>query len=76
MSSLPANLKRIGLKAIEKVMTSVFRHSKADYSVVRGGAWPKFKLMQPFMHALITCKYEKDRMKNSGENVMMSFSPL
>ena len=25
------------------------------------------------MHVLITCKYEKDLMKNSGENVMMSF---
>ena len=28
------------------------------------------------MHVLIDCKYEKDQMKNSGENVMTSFSPL
>ena len=37
---------------------------------------PNFKLIQAFMHVLIACKYEKDQMKNSGENVMMSFSPL
>ena len=28
------------------------------------------------MHDLIACKYEKDQMKNSGENVMTFFSPL
>ena len=28
------------------------------------------------MHVLIACKYEKDQMKNSGENVMKSFTPL
>ena len=26
------------------------------------------------MHVLIACKYEKDLMKNSGDNVMTSFS--
>ena len=35
-----------------------------------------FELIQAFMHVLISCKYEKDQMKNSGENVMTSFSPL
>ena len=30
-----------------------------------GGIWPKFKLIQAFMHVLITCKYEKDPIKNS-----------
>ena len=38
--------------------------------------WPNFELIQAFMHVLIDCKYEKDQMKNSGENVMTSFSPL
>ena len=28
------------------------------------------------MHVLIVCKYEKDQMKNNGENGMTSFSPL
>ena len=37
---------------------------------VSGGIWPKFKLIQAFMHVLITCKYEKDPIKNSRENVM------
>ena len=38
--------------------------------------WPNFELIQALMHVLITCKYEKDPIKNSGENVMTSFSPL
>ena len=41
-----------------------------------GQIWPNFELIQAFMHDLIACKYEKDQMKNSGENVMTSFSPL
>ena len=38
-----------------------------------GRIWPNFELIQVFMHDLIACKYEKDQMKNSGENVMTSF---
>ena len=38
--------------------------------------WQNFELIQAFMHVLIACKYEKDKMKNSGENVMTFFSPL
>ena len=38
--------------------------------------WPNFDIIQASMHVLIACKYEKDQMKNSGENVMTSFSPL
>ena len=38
--------------------------------MVSGGIWPKFKLIQAFMHVLITCKYEKDLIENSRENVM------
>ena len=41
-----------------------------------GRIWPNFELIQAFMHVLIACKYEKDLMKNSWDNVMMSFSPL
>ena len=41
-----------------------------------GQIWPKFELIQALMHVLITCKYEKDPIKNSRENVMTSFSPL
>ena len=38
--------------------------------------WPYFELIQALMHVLIACKYEKDPIKKSGENVMTSFSPL
>ena len=38
--------------------------------------WPNFVLIQASMHVLIACKYEKDQMKNSGENVMTSFYSL
>ena len=41
-----------------------------------GRIWSNFELIQALMHVLITCKYEKDPIKNSGENVMTSFSPL
>ena len=40
-----------------------------------GRIWPNFELIQALIHVLITCKYEKDPIKNSGENVMTSFSP-
>ena len=41
-----------------------------------GRIWPNFELIQALIHVLITCKYEKDPIKNSRENVMTSFSPL
>ena len=41
-----------------------------------GRIWPNFELIQAFIHVLITCKYDKDPIKNSGENVMTSVSPL
>ena len=41
-----------------------------------GGIWPNLELIQALLQILITCKYEKDQIKNSGENVMTSFSPL
>ena len=41
-----------------------------------GCIWPNFELIQALMHVLITCKYEKDPIKTSGENVMTLFSQL
>ena len=35
----------------------------AANSVVSGPIWPKFELVLDFMHALLTCKYKKDRIK-------------
>ena len=49
---------------------------KAANSIVSGPIWPKFELVQDFMHVLVTCKYEKDRIKKNREKVETSFSPL
>ena len=38
--------------------------------------WPNFELIQALIHVLITCKYEKDPIKNSGINMMTSISSL
>ena len=31
-----------------------------------GRIWPNLELIQALIHVLITCKYEKDPIKNSG----------
>ena len=38
-----------------------------------GRIWPNFELIQALIQVLITCKYEKDPIKNSGENVITLF---
>ena len=42
-----------------------FRRSRAANSAVSCRIWQKFELLQALMDAIITCKYEKDRIKNS-----------
>ena len=77
MSSLPASMKKIRskMKALEWT-----QHFPLNNSIVAmetsGRIWPNFELIQALIHVLITCKYEKNPIKNSGENVMTSFSPL
>ena len=56
--------------------TSVFRRARADNSGVGGGTWPKFELIQAFMHVLLTCKNEVDHIKNEGARVFTRFLPL
>ena len=41
-----------------------------------GWIWPNFKLIQALMYVIVTCKYEKDMIKNSQEKVETSFFPL
>ena len=36
----------------------------------------QFKLIQALVNAIITCKYQKDRIKNNQEKVETPFSPL
>ena len=77
MSSLPVSMKRIPSRTTKKK----WQHRFSNYNTIcchrnQWSALPNFELIQAFMHVLIACKYEKDQMKNSGENVMTSFSPL
>ena len=41
-----------------------------------GRIWPNFKLIQALVYLIITCKYEKDPIKNSREKIETSFFPL
>ena len=80
MSSLPASMKKIQskMKALEwsHIIQQFFRHARADNSGVGVGIWPKFELIQAFMHVLVTCKNEDDRFKNEGARVFTRFLPL
>ena len=61
----------------EKVATQFFQIITLSVFIETSGRiWPNFELIQAFLHVLIACKYKKDQMKNSGENVMKLFSPL
>ena len=60
----------------ENVMTPFPTVTLSVAMETSGRIWPNFELIQALMHVLITCKYEKDPIKNSGENVITSFSPL
>ena len=51
------------------------RCSRAANSIVRGRIWLNIELMQALMYVIVTCKYKKDPIKNSRENVMTPFSP-
>ena len=77
MSSLPASMKKIGSKMKALEWTQHFPHYNSMVAMETSGRiWPNFELIQALIHVLITCKYEKNPIKNSGENVMTSFSPL
>ena len=77
MSSLPASMKKIRSKMKALEWTQHFPHYNSMVAMETSGCiWPNFELIQALIHVLITCKYEKNPIKNSGENVMTSFSPL
>ena len=67
MSSLPVSMKRIPSRTTEKKWQIITLYVAMETS---DRIWPNFELSQAFMHVLIACKYEKDQMINSGENVM------
>ena len=43
-------------KTKNKIIQQFFRRARADNSGVGVGIWPKFELIQAFMHVLVTCK--------------------
>ena len=43
---------------------------------VGGGIWPKFELIQAFLHVLLIGKNEFDQIKNEGARVFTRFLPL
>ena len=77
MSSLPVSKKGTHQEQPRKSGKTVFQIISLSVAMETSGQiWPNFELIQAFMHVLIAYKYEKDQIKNSGENVMTSFSPL
>ena len=67
-----AHLRAI-IQSEKKWKHQFFRHLRAASSVVRGRILPNFKLIQALMYVIITCKYEKDPMKNNREKVATPF---
>ena len=47
----------------------------SDSDSVCGPIQPNFELIQSLIYVIVTCKYEKDPIKNSRENAMAPFSP-
>ena len=61
----------------EKVETLFFPIITLSVTMETSGwIWPNFKLIQSIMYVIITCKYEKDAIKNSQEKVETLFFPL
>ena len=52
-------------------MENFSRRSRAANSAVGGPMRPKLKQVRALMHIIVTCKYEKEQMKNSREKVEM-----
>ena len=63
-------------KARKNEKPKLFRRLRAASSVVHGRISPNFKLIQALMYVIITCKYEKDPIKNNREKVATLFFKL
>ena len=69
-------IKMKALKCSQHNILIFLRRSRATNSVVGGGILQKFKLIQGFMHDLVTCKNKEDPMKNEGAGVFTTFISL
>ena len=67
---------RATIQSEKKWKDQFFRRLRAANSEVRGRIWPNFKLIQALMYVIITCKYEKDPIKNNREKVATLFFKL
>ena len=66
-----------GLRDIQVRKCKIFViQGQVTNSIVSGPIWPKFELVQDFMHDLVTCKYKEDRIKSNREKVETPFSLL
>ena len=70
-----AHLRAI-IQSEKKWKHQFFRRLRAASSVVRGRIWPNFILIEALMYVIITCKYEKDPIKNNREKVATPFFKL
>ena len=70
-----AHLRAI-IQSEKKWKHKFFRRLRAANSVVRGRIWPNFKLIQALMYVIITCKYEKDPIKNNRKKGATPFFKL
>ena len=62
-----AHLRAI-IQSEKKWKHQFFRRLRAANSMVCGRIWPNFKLIQALMYVIITCKYEKDPIKNNRKS--------
>ena len=61
----------------EKVETPFFPVITQSVTMETSGwIWPNFKLIQALIDVIITCKYEKDLIKNIPEKVETTLFPL
>ena len=68
--------KRAIIQSKKKWKHQFFRRLRAANSVVLGRIWTNFKLIQALMYVIITCKYEKDPIKNNREKGATPFFKL
>ena len=64
------------IELIKSGKIDFFIGSTAANSVICGWIWQNLKLVHALMYVIITCKYEKDLIKNSCEKVATQFFPI
>ena len=71
---LPASMKKIRSKMKALEWTQHFPHYNSMVAMETSGRiWPNFELIQALIHVLITCKYEKNPIKNLIKLTVCSF---